>query len=155
MLDRNAEAVAVGGLADAGIALAAAVVALPEEARWPAFAGVAAGGLVGGYLAGRLAGGSWRNRVRSGLLAGLVGGAVLAVAVWWSLQPGTPAGALWSVNYLLATGAAWLPPGFAARYDALLGVGAALVCATVYVAEGALAGGAAPGGESEIVVIRE
>jgi hypothetical protein len=155
MLDRNAEAVAVGGAADAGIALVAAVVALPEAARWPAFAGVAAGGLVGGYLAGRLAGGAWRNRVRSGLLAGLVGGAAFAVAVWWSLQPGTPAGALWSVNYLLATGAAWLPPGVAARYDALLGVGAALVCGAVYVAEGAVAGGAASGGESEVVVVRE
>ncbi|UPW02081.1 hypothetical protein M0R88_08290 [Halorussus gelatinilyticus] len=150
----NWRAVFVGATADAGFACFAAAVALPEAARWPAFAGVLAGGLVGGYLAGRRAG-SWRDRVRHGALAGLLGGGALAVAVWWSLQPGTPDGALWSANYLLATGARWLPPGAAARYDALLGVATALACGTVYVVEGALAAGAAPGGESEIPLARD
>lgn len=148
-------AVLVGALADAGIAVLAAVVALPEAVRWPAFGGVLAGGLLGGYLAGRLAGGPWRNRFRHGLLAGLLGGGALAVAVWWSLQPTSPAGALWSANYVLATAAAWFPPEFTARYDALIGVSAALVLGGLYAVEGALAGGAAPGGESEAVAVRE
>jgi hypothetical protein len=147
-------AVLLGGSVDAAIAYVAATVALPAGARWPAFAGVLAGGLVGGYLAGRRSSGSWRDRVRHGLLAGVVGGAALAVAVWWSLHPGTPSGALWSVNYLLATGAAWLPPEVVLRYDALLGAAAALACGVVYAVEGALAAGAAPGGESELGEIR-
>ncbi|WP_135852408.1 hypothetical protein [Halorussus salinus] len=150
----NRRAVLVGATIDAAIAFVAAATALPEGARWPAFAGVLAGGLVGGYLAGRGVG-AWHERVRHGLLAGLLGGAALAVAVWWSLQPGTPEGALWPVNYLLATGARWLPPGAAARYDALLGVGAALACGTAYAVAGTLAAGAAPGGEAEIELSRD
>jgi hypothetical protein len=153
--DPDWQAVLAGGAADAAVAVLAAVVALPEEARWPAFGGVLAGGLLGGYLAGRLASGPWRTRLRHGLLAGLLGGAVLAAAARWSLQPDTPDGALWSLNYLLATGAAWLPPGAAARYDSLIGVGAALICGLLYVAEGVLAAGAAPVGESDAVAVRD
>lgn len=150
----NRRAVFVGGITDAVVAYFAATVALPKEARWPAFAAVLAGGLVGGYLAGRRSG-AWRERVRHGLLAGVLGGGALAVAVWWSLQPGTPDGALWPVNYLLATGARWLPPGAAARYDTLLGVAVALACGTVYAVAGALAAGAAPSGETKIALTRD
>ncbi|PSP54950.1 hypothetical protein BRC82_08120 [Halobacteriales archaeon QS_1_67_19] len=74
-MDRRAAA------AGAAIALSAALVALPEGARWPAFGAVVVGGSLGGYLAGRLAGGGWRSRVRHGLLAGPPGGAVFAAAV--------------------------------------------------------------------------
>ena len=149
------EAIVIGGATDAGIAVVAAILALPKSARWPAFAGVTAGGLLGGYLAGRLAAGSWRRRTRHGLLAGLVGGTAFAVAVWWSLQPGTPLGALWPANYLLAVGAGRLPSEFTAEYDAAIGVAAALTCGALYVAEGVLASGAAPGGDSDAIMVRE
>lgn len=139
-------AVFAGAATDAGITIVAATLGLPAAARWPAFGGVLAGGLLGGYLAGRLAAGPWRRRVRHGLLAGTFGGAALAIAVWWSLQPGTPAGALWPANYLLAVGVGWLPTEVTARYDFALGVAAALAHWAVYLAEGALGGGAAPGG---------
>ncbi|USZ74558.1 hypothetical protein NGM07_14040 [Halorussus vallis] len=147
------EAVLVGATVDAAVATFAALVALPAGARWPAFAAVAAAGLVGGHLAGRVAGGTFRRRLGHGVLAGLLGGAAFAVAVWWSLQPGAPNGALWPVNYLLAT--AGLPTDLAARYDVALGVAAATTCGLLYVLEGALAGGAAPGGDAEAVVLRE
>ena len=153
-MEWDPEAVTIGAATDAGIAVVAATLALPKSARWPAFAGVAAGGLLGGYLAGRLAAGSWRRRTRHGLLAGLVGGATFAVAVWWSLQPGTPAGALRPANYLLAVGAGRLPSEFTARYDTVIGVAAALACGTLYVAEGVLASGAAPSGGSDEMIVR-
>lgn len=144
-------AILVGAGVDAAVAALAAVVALPVGVRWPAFAAVVAAGLLGGHLAGRIASGSWRRRVGHGLVAGLLGGAALAVASWWSFQPGAPSGALWPANYLLAT--AGFPADFAARYDAAIGVVAALLLGVAYVAEGALAGGAAPGDET--VVVRE
>ncbi|NEU58884.1 hypothetical protein FXF75_19735 [Halorussus sp. MSC15.2] len=149
------DAVLVGAGVDAAIAVVAATLALPERVRWPAFAGVLAGGLLGGYLAGRLAAGSWRRRPRHGLLAGVVGGAAFALAVRWSFEPGTPPGALRPANYLLATAAGWFPSGFTARYDALIGVAAALAFGVLYAVEGALAAGAAPGDESGIVAVRE
>ncbi|WP_435180928.1 hypothetical protein [Halorussus sp. AFM4] len=152
-MDRDA--ILVGAGADAGLAALAAAVELPEGVRWPAFAVVLAGGFVGGYLAGRLAEGPWRRRVNHGLLAGLLGGAALAVAVRWSFEPGAPSGALWPANYVLATGARWLPPGVAARYDALIGTLAALPYGVLYAAEGALAAGAAPGGEPDAPAVRE
>lgn len=152
---RDPEAVLVGAAADAGIAVVAATVSLPTSARWPAFAAVLAGGFLGGYLAGRLAGGSWRARVSHGLAAGLLGGVALAIAVWWSLQPGTPDGALWPANYVLAAGARWFPPDFTARYDVAIGVAAALAHGSLYAVEGALAGGAASGGEPAVGAMRE
>ena len=151
----NPVAAFVGAAADAGIAVLAATVPLPTDVRWPAFAAVAAGGLLGGYLAGRLAAGSWRRRTRHGLLAGLLGGAAFAVAAWWSFFPGTPHGALRPANYLLAVGAGRLPSGLAARYDAVLAAGAALACGTTYVAEGVLASGAAPGDGADAALIRD
>lgn len=154
-MDWDANAIAVGAAADAGIAIVAATVGLPASARWPAFAAVLAGGLLGGYLAGRLAGGDWRSRVGHGLAAGLLGGAAFATAVWWSLQPGTPNGALWPANYVLAIGAGWLPTDVTARYDVAIGVAAALAHGGLYAVEGALAGGAAPDGESAMVAVRE
>ncbi|WP_205254563.1 hypothetical protein [Halorussus rarus] len=152
-MDRDA--ILVGAGADAALAALAAAVELPEGVRWPAFAGVLAGGFVGGYLAGRLAAGPWRRRVGHGLLAGLLGGAALAVAVRWSFEPGAPSGALWPANYVLATGARWLPPGVAGRYDALIGAAAALAYGVLYAAEGALAAGAAPGGDASTAAVRE
>ncbi|MFC4448781.1 hypothetical protein [Halorussus aquaticus] len=152
-MDRDA--IFVGAGVDAVIAVVAATMALPERVRWPAFAGVLAGGLFGGYLAGRLAAGSWRRRTRHGLLAGVGGGAAFALAVRWSFEPGTPPGALRPANYLLATAAGWLPSGFTARYDALLGVAAALAFGVLYAVEGALAAGAAPGGDADVLAVRE
>lgn len=148
-------AVLVGAAANAGIAAISATLTLPQSARWPAFGAVLAGGLLGGYLAGRLSGGAWRSRVSHGLGAGLLGGGALAIAVWWSLQPGTPHGALWPANYVLATSARWVPPDFTARYDVAIGVAAALAHGGLYAVEGALAGGAAPGDESGVVAVGE
>jgi hypothetical protein len=143
------KAVLAGAATDVAIAALAATVPLPAGVRWPAFAALAGAGLLGGYVAGRLASGSWRSRLHHGLTAGLVGGA----ATWWSFQPGTPSGALWSLNYLVATSG--LPPQFAAHYDTAIGVAVALAFGALYVAEGAVASVSAPGGEPATLPIEE
>lgn len=66
-----------------------------------------------------------------------------AVGIWWSLQPAAPLGALWPVNYALAT--VGLPTDFAARFDVALGVVVALLGFVLFVVEGALAAGATTG----------
>lgn len=152
-MDRRA--VIAGASIDTGVAILAAFVGLPAGARWPAFAAVAGGGLLGGYLAGSLAAGSWRRRIAHGLVAGLLGGVAFGAAVWWSLQPAAANGALWPVNYVLATGAAWFPPGLTARYDAALGIGTAVLMGLLYLVESVVASGAAPGGGVEAVTVRD
>lgn len=146
-------AVLAGAATDAAIAVLAAAVPLPAEVRWPAFAVLAGAGLLGGYVAGRRAAGPWRVRLRHGLLAGLVGGAAMAAATWWSFRPGSPSGALWALNYLVATSG--LPPELAARYDVAIGVAVAVAFGGLYVAEGAVAGVTAPGGDPEALAVGE
>ena len=144
MLDWRA--VAAGTGVDVTAAMLAATLPLPEYARWPVFAVVSCAGLLGGHVAGRLADGPWRRRVGHGLLAGAIGGVAFAVAVWWSLQPDAPSGALWPVNYAVAT--VGLPTDLAARFDAAIGVVVASLGFALFVAEGALAAGATAGASS-------
>lgn len=145
MLDWRA--VVAGTAVDATAAMLGATLPLPPYARWPVFSVVACAGLLGGHVAARLASGGWRRRVGHGLLAGVFGGATFAVAVWWSFQPAAPRGALWPVNYVVAT--VGLPTEFAARYDAAIGVAVALLGWGLFVAEGALAAGATAGASVE------
>ncbi|WP_458186793.1 hypothetical protein [Haladaptatus sp. NG-WS-4] len=136
------EAVGAGVLVQLLAVLVGATIPLPRRIRVTAAVALLTVGLAGGYVAGWFAGGTWRDGVAHGLLAGMGGGVVLALVLHYTMTtPGSEVGALWGLNYLIATSG--IPTQLAAEFDAELGVVIPALAGLLLALEGALAGGAA------------
>ncbi|WP_458209459.1 hypothetical protein [Haladaptatus sp. NG-SE-30] len=136
------EAVGAGVLVQLLAVLVGATIPLPQGLRVTAAIALLTVGLAGGYVAGLFAGGSWRDGVLHGLLAGALGGAVLALVLRFTMTtPGSEVGALWGLNYLIATSG--IPTDLAAEFDAHIAVVVPALAGLLFTLEGALAGGAA------------
>ncbi|WP_435157207.1 hypothetical protein [Haladaptatus sp. DFWS20] len=138
----HVEAVGAGVLVELLAVAVGATLPLPPELRITAALALLTVGLAGGYVAGRVAGGNWRDGIRHGLFAGVIGGGALALVLGYTMvTPGSEVGALWGLNYLIATSG--LPSEFAAMYDQQLAILVPAVVGLLLAIEGALAGGAA------------
>jgi hypothetical protein len=135
------EAVGAGVLVELLAVAVGATIPLPRGVRTSAAVALLGVGLAGGYVAGWFAGGNWRDGLRHGVLAGAIGGMALAIVLGYTMAtPGSEVGALWGMNYLIATGGI---PLWLAVYDAQLGILLPLLAGTIVAVEGAIAGGAA------------
>ncbi|MFH5797054.1 hypothetical protein [Haladaptatus sp. CMAA 1911] len=135
------EAVGAGVLVELLAVAVGATIPLPRSVRTSAAVALLGVGLAGGYVAGWFAGGNWRDGLHHGLVSGVIGGAMLAVVLGYTMStPGSEVGAMWGMNYLIATGGI---PLWIAAYDAQLGIALPLLAGTIIAAEGAIAGGAA------------
>ncbi|WP_266080171.1 hypothetical protein [Haladaptatus caseinilyticus] len=136
------EAIGAGVLVELIAVAVGATLPLPPELRINAGVALLTIGLAGGYVAGRVAGGNWRKGILHGSFAGAIGGVVLAVVLGYTMvTPGSEVGALWGLNYLIATGG--LPTEFAAVYDRQLAIVFPALIGVLLAIEGAVAGGAA------------
>ncbi|WP_049972172.1 hypothetical protein [Haladaptatus cibarius] len=136
------KAVGAGVLVELLAVAVGATLPLPPDVRIAAALALLTVGLVGGYVAGRVAGGNWRDGIRHGLFAGVVGGIALALVLGYTMAtPGSEVGALWGLNYLIATSG--IPTDLAAVYDRQLGILFPALAALLVAIEGAVAGGAA------------
>jgi hypothetical protein len=136
------EAVGAGVLIQLLAVLAGATFSLPRSVRVTAALALLMAGLAGGYTAGWFAGGDWRSGLLHGFLAGGIGGGALALVLRHTMTtPGSEVGALWGLNYLIATSG--IPSELAAAYDAQIAVVLPALLGLLFALEGALAGGAA------------
>ncbi|SIR81519.1 hypothetical protein SAMN05421858_3904 [Haladaptatus litoreus] len=138
----HVKAVGAGVLVELFAVAVGATLPLPPDVRITAALALLTVGLVGGYVAGRVADGNWRDGIRHGLFAGIVGGFALALVLGYTMAtPGSEVGALWGLNYLIATSG--IPTDLAAVYDQQLGILFPAIAGLLVAIEGAVAGGAA------------
>lgn len=147
MPDRTRAALAVdwttvfrGAAIQVGLIVLSGLVRVPYAFWWLAVGLSLSIAAFGGFGAGIGAPTRRVGRLR-GAASGLLGGMAFGAVLWYTMRtPGAPVGVFWTLNYRVAT--LPYPPGFAARYDAVIPIALAALATGVFVLVGTIAGGA-------------
>lgn len=123
------------------------IVPLSTDVMWVAALLMLNVGLAGGYAAGRLSEDGWRTGARNGLVSGLIGGVVFAVTLWATMGnviDRASHSVFWGLNYAIAVTLGPLLGPLAARVDPYVPIVFGALGAGFMMAEGWIAGAAAP-----------